>query len=104
MERKSVKEGFIKQIYTELQDYKDSILVQERAENVGSSYKFEILSALYEILLEKADSISDTVLLNLLGQSTGILEIIYQDWLKKDVSFDQELSEHVDSEFEDGLF
>ena len=64
----------------------------------------EIFSTLYEIFLEKADSISDAMLLNLFAISGGILETAYQDWLKKEDSSYQELKEHVDQEFEDMRF
>lgn len=100
MDKSSIKKRFIKKIYEELQEYKNSILKQSTEIVYGESYRIEIISTLYEILLEKADSISDTVLLSLLEQSTGILEMIYQDWLKKEDSSYQELVEHVDKELE----
>lgn len=100
MDKNTIKEKFVKKIYSELQEFKESVLMQEKSVIYGEAYKVEIFSTLYEILLEKADSISDTMLLNLLEQSAGILEMIYQDWLKKDDSSYQELREHVDNEFE----
>lgn len=100
MDKNTIKEKFVKKIYSELQEFKESVLMQEKSLIYGEAYKVEIFSTLYEILLEKADSISDTMLLNLLEQSAGILEMIYQDWIKKDDSSYQELREHVDNEFE----
>lgn len=104
MDKNSIKEKFVKKIYAELQEFKESIMMQEKSAIYSQSYKVEIFSTLYEILMEKADSLSDAILLNLLGQSTGILEALYQDWLKKDDSSYQELSAHVDSELENDYF
>lgn len=104
MEKISIKERFIKKIYQELQEYKNTILKQSTATIYRESYQIKIVSTLYEILLEKADSISNTVLLHLLEQSSGILEMIYQDWLKKENSSYQELTEHVERELEQRYF
>ncbi len=104
MEKSAVREKFIKRLYSELQDFKQSVLEQDKQSVYGDAYKIEVFSSLYNILMEKADSISDVVLLSLIEQSTGILEKIYQDWLKKEDSSYQELAEHVDSEFENGCF
>lgn len=104
MEKNKIKENFIKRLYKELQEFKESVLAQDKQAVYGESYKVEVFSTLYEIFLEKADAISDAVLLNLLGCSAGILETVYEDWLKKEDSSYQELREHVESELEDGRF
>ena len=100
MDKNAIKEKFVKKIYAELQEFKESIMMQEKAVIYSESYKVEVFSTLYEILIEKADSLSDVILLNFIGQSTGILEALYQDWLKREYSSYRELSEHVDSELE----
>lgn len=104
MDKNKIKENFIKRLYSELQEFRQSVLAQDKQTVYGESYKVEVVSTLYEIFLEKADAISDTVLLNLIGQSAGILETAYEDWLKKEDSFYQELKEHVENELEDGCF
>jgi hypothetical protein len=101
MNKAAIKERFIKKIYRELQDYKAYVMEQEADNICGEAYKIEILSTFYEILLEKADSFSDVLLLNLVNQSTSILERLYQDWLKKDDSSYREMQRHVDSEMEE---
>ena len=98
MEKETIKEKFVKKIYRELQDYKEYILQQDKSVIYEEAYKVEVFSTLYEILLEKADSISDVILLNLVSQSSSILENLYQDWLKKEDSSYHELQEHVYSE------
>lgn len=104
MDKEKIKENFIKRLYKELQDFKQSVLAQDKQIVYGEAYKVEVVSTLYEIFLEKADTISDTVLLSLTGQSAGILETVYEDWLKKEDSSYQELEEHVESELEEGSF
>lgn len=104
MDKRAAKERFVKRLYSELQDFKQSVLSKDKESVYGEAYKVEIFSTLYEIFLEKADSISDAMLLNLLAISGGILETAYQDWLKKEDSSYRELKEHVDQEFEDMRF
>lgn len=104
MDKNTVREKFVRRIYRELEEYKELLLAKDRADVYKECYKAEVFSTLYEILLEKADSMSDAVLLYLLGQGTGILETIYQDWLKKEDSSYQELKEHVESETENVCF
>lgn len=104
MDKNKIKEKFIRRLYRELQEFKQSILERDKQTVYGESYKIEVVSTLYEIFLEKADTISDTVLLNLTRQSAGILETVYEDWLKKEDSSYQELREHVESELEQGCF
>lgn len=104
MDKRTAKERFVKRLYSELQEFRQSVLSKDKESVYGEAYKVEIFSTLYEIFLEKADSISDAMLLNLLAISGGILETAYQDWLKKEDSSYQELKEHVDQEFEDMRF
>jgi len=100
MNKNAIKEKFIRKIYKELQDYKNSVLAQDDSIIYRESYQIETVSTLYEVLLQKADFISDTILLKLVEQSSGILEIMYQDWLKEEDSSYQELVEYVDRKLE----
>ena len=70
-----IKDKFIKKIYAELQQYKKLYSDKESRENS----KLEICSCIYEILISSADEFSDMLLMNLVNQSTNILESIYKD-------------------------
>ncbi len=70
-----IKDKFIKKIYAELQQYKKLYGDKESKENS----KLEICSCIYEILISSADEFSDMLLMNLVNQSTNILESIYKD-------------------------
>ena len=93
----SIRERFLNRIYAELQAFKENLLLKDKDTIFDESYKIETFVTLYEILVEQSERLSDAILLELLNQSTGILEELYQEWLKKEDNSYTELKEYVDS-------
>ena len=98
-----LKQKFCMKIYDELQAYKKSSMRDSKEEIFGNAFKTEVFVNLYEILLDSADKFSDVLLANLVNQSAGILESLYQDFLSKspEDAFYEDLKEHVENEFGD---
>lgn len=71
-----IKDKFIKKIYIELQQYKE--LYGNKEVEVNSKLKTCIY--IYETLISSADEFSDMLLMNLVNQSTSILESIYEEF------------------------
>ena len=93
-----IKESFIKMIYDELQAYKEKTLLEDKERIFGKAYEMDVVSNLCMVLEELADSLSEIVLKDLVSQGTGILETLYQKWLKKEDSSYRELKEHIEAE------
>lgn len=85
-------------IYDELRAYKEKALLEDKEQILGKAYEIEVVSNLCIVLEEMADNLSEIVLKDLVGQGTGILETLYQKWLKKEDSSYRELKEHVEAE------
>ena len=56
------------------------------------------METIYDILLENIQNIKEEILYHLLWWNGGILELMYQEWLKKEDSSHDELSEHIRGE------
>lgn len=93
-----IKETFIKMIYDELRAYKEKALLEDKEQIFGKAYEIDVVSNLCIVLEELADDLSEIVLKDLVSQGTGILESLYQKWLKKEDSSYRELKEHVEAE------
>ena len=93
-----IKETFIKMIYDELRAYKEKTLLENKEQIFGKAYEIDVVSNLCTVLEELADCLSEIVLKDLVSQGTGILETLYQKWLKKEDSSYRELKEHVEAE------
>ena len=91
----NMKVLFCRKIYEELQVFKQTVLSEEKEDIYGESYKIDVFVNLYEILVEQAGKLSNDVLKKLLQQSTGILNCLYETWLKKEDSRYSELEKHV---------
>ena len=91
----NMKVLFCRRIYEELQAFKQTVLSEEKENIYGESYKIDVFVNLYKILVEQAGKLSDDVLKRLLQQSTGILNRMYETWLKKEDSSYSELEKHV---------
>ena len=94
----SIRERFLKKIYAELQTFKENLLLKDKEAILGESYKIETFVNLYEILVEQSEWLPDAVLLGLINKSTGVLEELYQKWLKKEDDSYSALKEYVDRE------
>lgn len=98
MEGKEAKSLLEKRLYLELQIFRQSLLQKSKREIYDSAYKIEVMETLFGILLELIQDRKEDEIYQLLGWHGGILELIYQKWLKKDDSFYEELSSHTKEE------
>ena len=91
MDRENLRDILLLRLYIELQLFKDSMLLQEKDDIFNASYKTEVYVNLYEILAAHVDNLQEDMMRRLLGLNFGILEYIYQEWLKREDSFYEEL-------------
>ena len=101
MDKEQLKEVFLKRLCIEYELFKDSMLRKEKTDILEESYRIEIYKSLYQILIQKAAEMPETVLRRLVYQSYGIMEFFYQEWLKKEDSSHAELQGYVSCELED---
>ena len=92
-----IRRLFCRKLYNEYLQFKRELLRQSKEEIFGSAYRIDIMISIYEILLEKAESLPERVLWVLLIQP-DILERFYAEWMKKDDGFYEELQQHVEEE------
>ena len=95
------KEGkrlLAKRLYLELRMFRYSTLRKSKKEIYESSYKIELFSAIYEVLLESLEYINEDTAYHLLWWNGGILEFLYEEWLKKEDSSFEELKAHINAE------
>lgn len=93
----TVREKFCKKIYDEYAGFQKEMLRKDRADIYGEAYRIDILINLYEILLDKAETLPDAVL-RILLQRSSLLETVYDRWLKKADGAYEELVQHVEEE------
>ena len=92
-------EMFCKKLHEECTEFKHEIMRKSKVEIFGEAYKIDSIINIYEILLEKAGQLSDT-LLWILIQQLDILELFYERWLKKEDSAYEELQQHMEAELQ----
>ena len=93
-----IKELFYKRMYAELLNFKNDMLIQDKEIIYRSSYKIEFFVNVYEILVDQAEKQSDAVLYRLVYQCTGILDSLYEEWLRMEDNAFSELQEYVHNE------
>lgn len=98
MGEKEGKRLLAKRLYLELRMYRYATLRRTKKEIYESSYKTELMAAIYEILLESLEYIKEDTANNLLWWNGGILEFLYEEWLKKEDSSFEELKAHIGAE------
>lgn len=98
MGEKEGKRLLAKRLYLELRMFRYSVLRKTKKEIYESSYKTEMMTAIYEALLESLEYINEDTACNLLWWNGGILEFLYEEWLKKEDSSFEELKAHVGAE------
>lgn len=98
MGEKEGKRLLAKRLYLELRMYRYAILRKSKKEIYESSYKTEMMTAIYEVLLESLEYINENTVCNLLYWNESILEFLYEEWLKKEDSSFEELKAHVGAE------
>ena len=91
----AIKELFYKRIYAELLNFKNDMLTQDKEIIYRSSYKIEFFVNVYEILVDQAEKQSEAVLYRLVYQCTGILESLYEEWLRMEDNTFSELQDYV---------
>lgn len=89
---------FCKKISEELKEFKNSVLKKEKESIYSESYRIEVYVNIYEILMEQAEKLPETVLAVWLKWSTGILAFLYDRWLKIEDSSYEELKKYVEGE------
>lgn len=100
MDEGQLKDLLSKRLYLELQIFKDSMLRHEKADIFGASYEIEIYVNLYEIFMVHADNLKKDTIRGLLNLRSGILESVYQEWLKREDRFFDELKVFACKELE----
>ncbi len=98
MGEKEGKRLLAKRLYPELRMYRYATLCKSKKEIYESSYKTEQMATIYEVLLERLEYITENTANNLLWWNGGILEFLYEEWLKKEDSSFEELKAHIDTE------
>lgn len=94
-----MNERFLEKLYREYQAYKASALSCPNAEIFSRCYEIDAITNFYEILAEKAETLSDEVLEALLPRRY-ILSELYDLWLEKGDSCYTEMKKHVEDEIE----
>lgn len=100
MDDKELQELLRQRIHIEYMVFKDSTLQKEKEVIFRDSYKIEVFVNLYEILLEYAGSLQGGILRELLKINFGILDSLYQQWLKREDSFYEDMKAYARSELE----
>ena len=90
-----IKELFYKRIYAEFLNFKNDMLTQDKEIIYRSSYKIEFFVNVYEILVDQVEKQSEAVLYRLVYQCTGILESLYEEWLRMEDNAFSELQDYV---------
>lgn len=98
MDDRELQELLRQRIHIEYMVFKDSMLQKEKEVIFRDSYKTEVFVDLYEILLEYAGSLQGGILRELLNIRSGILDLLYQQWLKREDSFYEDLRAYACSE------
>ena len=94
-----MKEAFWNKLTAEYKSYQVSVLSLSNSEIYGKCYEIDCMVNFYEILMEKAESMSAETLSALLQQE-NILWSFYDVWLAKDDSNYSEMETHVAEEVE----
>lgn len=94
-----LKEALWNKLTAEYKSYQVSVLSLSNLEIYGKCYEIDCIVNFYEILMEKAESMSEEALLALLYQE-NILWSFYDEWLAKDDSNYSEIEEHIAEEIE----
>ena len=94
-----MKEAFWNKLTAEYKSYQVSVLALSNFEIYGKCYEIDCMLNFYEILMEKAESMSEETLAVLLAQK-NVLWCLYDNWLAKDDSNYSEMEMHITDELE----
>lgn len=81
-------------LYLEYLKFKDDMLRKTQEEVFKNCYKIDVFLNLYEILVEKSQTLSAEILMKL-EKEENILEFLYDGWMKIDDSTYQEMCRYV---------
>lgn len=81
-------------LYLEYLKFKDDMLRKTQEEVFKNCYKIDVFLNLYEILVEKSQTLSAEILMKL-QKEENILEFLYDGWMKIDDSTYQEMCRYV---------
>jgi len=94
-----MKEAFWNKLTAEYKSYQVSVLSLTNSEIYGKCYEIDCMVNFYEILMEKAETMTEETLSALLKQE-NILWNFYDEWLAKDDSNCSEMETHIAEEIE----
>lgn len=90
-----IRETFRIKLYREYLQFKESILTQDRAEIFESCYRIDVYRNLYEIMSGLAERMP-AYMLEMLYGNVGLLDWLYESWIKVDDSHYGGLKWHVE--------
>ena len=93
----NAEERFFGSLYKELLLFRETVLRMEKEKIYGEAYKINVVTTLYEILVEQTETFPEQ-LVEQLAEKENILQLLYDTWMKKDDSFYDELCSHVSYE------
>lgn len=89
-----MRKTFCKKIQMEYLYFKETTLKQSREEIFADSYRIDVFTNLYELLVGLSENLPEDLLKKLLC-TENLLDSLYEDWLKKEDSSHMELTEFV---------
>ena len=98
MYESQLREVFLERLHIEIQLFKDSMLRKSKADIYAAGYRIELYACLYEILVEQAERMPEELMRAMVYHPCSILDVFYEEWLKKDDSFYTELRDYVEDE------
>lgn len=78
-----MKECLFDRLYKEYEEFKSSVLELPKSDIFNKCYEIDVMTNIYDILIDKADNMSDEEAGTLLNKS-HILYGLYGLWLKRD--------------------
>lgn len=97
--KEAIREAFWNKLTAEYKSYQVSVLSLTNSEIYGKCYEIDCMVNFYEILMEKAESMSEETLTALLKQEK-LLWSFYDEWLEKDDSNYSEMETHIAEQLE----
>ena len=95
MTKKKLKRTYIELLNNEMDEFIRQTKMLSKDEIIACAYRISTMKNIYEYLLNKQDDLSKSEMKQLL-KKTNIIREIYYDWLKFDVSDNEELYEYIE--------
>lgn len=97
--KENLKEAFWNKLTAEYKSYQVSVLALSNFEIYGKCYEIDCMVNFYEIMMEKAESLSEKILSALLKRG-NFLSVLYDEWLVREDSSYHEMETHILNEIE----